>query len=290
MSHARRTRKGRKSNGGQNREDGGRVPAVLAGHAQAPERRAEHPGDPVRRRRLLRPGLLWLADLDAHDRRDCPPRPALHRLPHDGDVLDHARGAADRPQPSFGGRRLPRQFRFGLSRLSRQDRPGSGHHRRDAAPARLSQLHAGQVARDAAHRVGRDRPVRRLAARPRLRPLLRLHGRRDRPVRARAGARQHAGRGAGHLRDGLSPDGRPGRPGDPLPCRSCRRPARDAVADLAGVRRLPCAAPGAVRPDQEIRRAVLPRAGMSSATAGSCARRKPASCRRTRACRRATTR
>ena len=33
------------------------------------------------------------------------------RLPHHRDVLDHARGAADRAQPSFGRRRLPRQFR-----------------------------------------------------------------------------------------------------------------------------------------------------------------------------------
>ena len=152
--------------------------------------------DPVRRCRLLRLRLLRLADRHADHRRDRPARPALHRLPHDGDVLDDARGAADRPQPSFGGRRLPGQLRFGLSRLSRQDRQGGRHPRRDAAPARLSQLHAGQVARDAAHRIGRHRPVRRLAARPRLRPLLRLHGRRDRPVRARAGARQHAGRSA----------------------------------------------------------------------------------------------
>ena len=48
--------------------------------------------------------------------------------------------------------------------------------------------------------TGADRPVRRLAARPRLRPLLRLHGRRDRPVRARAGARQHPHRSARDLR------------------------------------------------------------------------------------------
>ena len=45
---------------------------------------------------------------------------------------------------------------------------------------------------------GADRAVRRLAAGPRLRPLLRLHGRRDRPVRAGAGLRQHAHRSARH--------------------------------------------------------------------------------------------
>ena len=106
--------------------------------------------------------------------------------------------------------------------------PRGRHPRRDAAPARLSQLHAGQVARDAAHRDRRDRPVRRLAARPRLRPLLRLHGCRDRPVRARAGARQHAGRSARHLRHRLSPDVRPGRPGHPLssPTMSATMPRR----------------------------------------------------------------
>ena len=79
-----------------------------------------------------------------------------------------------------------------LSRLSRQDRARGRHARRDAAAARLSQLHARQMACHAADRERRHRPVRRLAARPRLRPLLRLHGCRDRPVRARAGARQHA--------------------------------------------------------------------------------------------------
>ena len=226
-----------------------------------PERRSEHPGRAVRRCRFRRFRLLRLADRHARHRRHRRSRPALHRLPHDGDVLDHAGGLADRPQPPFGGRGLPRQLQFGLSRLSRQDHARGRHPGRDAAPARLSQLHAGQVARDVAHRIGRHRPVRRLAARPRLRSLLRLHGRRDRPVRAGAGARQHAGRSARHLRHGLSPDIRSGRPGHPLYRRSCRRQRKDAVADVAGLRRLPRAAPGAVRPDPQIRCAVRRRLG-----------------------------
>ena len=78
--------------------------------------------------------------------------------------------------------------------------------------------------------IGRHRAVRRLAARPRLRPLLRLHRRRDRPVRAGAGARQHAGRSAGHLRQRLSPDGGPGRPGHPL----SRRPRRPTIPRRRG--------------------------------------------------------
>ncbi len=221
----------------------------------------QHPGRAVRRCRVLRFRLLRLAHRHARHRRHRRTRPALHRLPHHGDVLDHAGGAADRPQPPFGGRGLPRQFRFGLSRLSRQDLPRGRHPGRDAASARLSQLHAGQVARHVAHRIGRHRPVRRLAARPRLRSLLRLHGCRDRPVRAGAGARQHAGRSAGQLRHRLSPDVRPGRPGHPLHRRPCRRQRRDAVADVAGFRRLPCAAPGAVRPHPQIRCAVRGRLG-----------------------------
>ena len=72
-------------------------------------------------------------------------------------------------------------------------------------PARLSQLHDGQVARHAADRDGTDRAVRRLAARAGLRPLLRLPRRRDRPVRPRAGPRQPPRRPAGHVRRRLPP-------------------------------------------------------------------------------------
>ena len=66
--------------------------------------------------------------------------------------------------------------------------------------ARLSQLHGRQMARHAADRERRHRAVRRLAARPRLRPLLRLPRCRDRPIRAGAGVRQHPHRSARDLR------------------------------------------------------------------------------------------
>ena len=63
----------------------------------------------------------------------------------------------------------------------------------------------------------------------------------------------------------------------------------DAVADVARAWCLPRAAPGAVRAHQEVRRRVHGTAGTTSATSDSRARRRSASCRRTRACRRATT-
>jgi len=62
-------------------------------------------------------------------------RSALHRLPHHGDVLDHARGAADRAQPSFGRGRLSRQFRQRISRLSRKIS-------RERAPLRVLKTHS----------------------------------------------------------------------------------------------------------------------------------------------------
>ena len=234
------------------RQDDCRFKTLVAAGAKAAARCAEHPGRAVRRRRLFRFRLLWLADQDADHRQACRRGPALFGLPHHRDVLDHARGAVDRTQPSFGRRRLPRQFRFRLSRLSRQDRARGGHAGGNAAAARLSQLHGRQMARHAADRKRRHRAVRRLAAWPRLRPLLRLSRCRDRPVRAGTGVRQHPYRSARDLCRRLSSDVRPGRPVDPLHRRSHRRPARYAVADLGRARRLPCAASGAGRYHQEL--------------------------------------
>ena len=194
---------GKRTDGAWRRARRGRLPArsarpitefdaALAGRRPSRPPGAEHPDRAVRRRRLLRLRLLRLADCHADHRRARRARPALHRLPHHRDVLDHAGRAAHRAQPPLRRRRLPRQLRQRLSRLPRQDRARSRHARRDAAAARLPQLHGRQVAR---HAVVRDRAhgaLRRLAAGARLRPLLRLHGRGDRPVRAGAGARQHA--------------------------------------------------------------------------------------------------
>ena len=60
----------------------------------------------------------------------------------------------------------------------------------------------------------RGRPVRPLAAGPRLRALLRLPRRRHQPVVPRPGLRQPPGRAAAHARGGLPPDRGPGRQGD----------------------------------------------------------------------------
>ena len=195
--------------GGRRKNPGGRFPApreddqgvhaLLAVGQQAARWCAQHTHRAVRRRRLLRLRLLRLAHRHAGHRRHRRARPALHRLPHDGDVLDHARRAAHRAQSPFRRHGLPRQLRQRLSGLSRQDRARGRNACRDAAAARLSQLHDRQVARHAGVRDRADGAVRRLAAGARLRPLLRLHGCGDRPVRAGTRARQHPHRSARHL-------------------------------------------------------------------------------------------
>ena len=73
------------------------------------------------------------------------------------------------------------------------------------------------------------RPLRSLAARPRLRALLRLHGRRHAPVLPGPGLRQPPGRAAAHARGGLPPDRGSGRPRDRVHRRRQAGRARQAV-------------------------------------------------------------
>ena len=83
----------------------------------------------------------------------------------------------------------------------------------------LQHLHGRQVAPDALGAGVRGRALRPMAARPSLRPVLRLPRGRHQPVVSGAGLRQPSGRAAGNARGGLPPDRRPGRPCDQLHCR-----------------------------------------------------------------------
>src|SRR3954452_11496922 len=86
----------------------------------------------------------------------------------------------------------------------------------DPFRAWLQHLHGRQVAPDALGAGVRGRAVRPLAARPPLRPVLRLPRWGHQPVVSRADLRQPSGRAAGDARGGLPPDRRPGRQGDQL--------------------------------------------------------------------------
>ena len=179
------------------RHDDRGVDGVVAGtdeSARGPDQRA---AGAARRRGLRRLRVLRLGDRHTHDRPARRRRPALHRLPHHGDVLDHPGRAAHRAEPPLGRDGLPGELRQRVPGISRQDRRRRADARRTAATPRLPQLPRRQVARDPADRDRADRAVRRLAARPWIRPVLRVPRRRDRSVLARTRARQHTRHRAG---------------------------------------------------------------------------------------------
>ena len=104
----------------------------------------------------------------------------------------------------------------GLDRVSGRQRRDSVRERvplRDPAAERLRHLLHRQVAPDAGRADQRRRPVRSLAARPRLRALLRLSRRRHASVLSRPRLRQPSGRAAEDAGTGLSPHRRSRRSG-----------------------------------------------------------------------------
>ena len=123
-------------------------------------------------------------------------RAALHELPRHATVFTDARGAADRPQPPQ--RRHARSLELGAPAF-----PTCADRSRTTPPrwprccatraTRPSRSASGTCA-DGERVVGRS--VRPVAAAARLRPLLRLPRRRDRPVRAGPHLRQPPRRAA----------------------------------------------------------------------------------------------
>ena len=113
-----------------------------------------------------------------------------------------------------------------------------------------------------AHRaVERRRPLRPLAARPRLRALLRLHGRRHAPVLPGPGLRQPPGAAAQDARGGLPPHRGSGRSRDRLHRRQQAGRARQAVLPLLLSGRDARAPPRAARLGRQVQGAVRRRLG-----------------------------
>ena len=92
------------------------------------------------------------------------------------------------------------EFAAGLPRLRRHDPAGERVPLRDARAQRVRHLRRRQVAPHAGAGDDDGRAARPLAARPRLRAVLRLPRRRDRPVPPRPRVRQPPGRPAGARR------------------------------------------------------------------------------------------
>ena len=131
------------------------------------------------------------ADLRAPGRR----RPQVHPVPHDRAVLADPGRAAQRAQPPqrrHGRHHRDRHVRARLQLDAAEEQGAAG---RDAQAERLLHGPLRQVPRGAGLGDQPDGPVRPLAVPgQRLRALLRLHRRRDQPVRPGALPRHRAGR------------------------------------------------------------------------------------------------
>ena len=147
--------------------------------------RSERARRAARRRRLRGLERLRWADLDAHRGAARSERAQVQPLPHDCALLADAPGPAHRPEPPRGrDGRHHRDRDFG-ARLQLDPPEHLRSARRDAQAERLLDRAVRQVPRGAGLGDEPDGAVQCVADRLRLRALLRLHRRRDEPVRAR---------------------------------------------------------------------------------------------------------
>ena len=130
-----------------------------------------------------------------------------------------------------------------------------------AARQRVRHLRGRQVAPHARRRDAHGVVAGVVAARPRLRPLVRVPRRRDASVRAVALPRQPFGAAARATRGRLPPERRPRRSRDRLHRRPPRRRRRSPVLLLLRDRRVPLAAPRAAGMDRAVPRPVRRRLG-----------------------------
>ena len=165
-------------------------------------------------------------------------RDQLHPLPHDRPVLPDAGRAAERAQPPHrrdGWHHRDRHLRARLQLGPTEHVRAAGG---DAQAQRLLDRAVRQVPRGAGLADQPDGSVRRLAERRRwLRALLRLHRRRDEPVRPGPLQRHDARRARPDAGGGLSPDGGPDRPRDRLGPPAEGPDARQAVLHVLRARR-----------------------------------------------------
>ena len=204
-------------------------------------------------------------------------RPEVQPLPHDRAVLAHAPGAADRAQPSLrrdGRHHRDRHVGAGLQLDPPEHRGAAG---RDAQAERLLDRAVRQVPRGAG--LG-DEPagtVRRLAERRRrVRALLRLHRRRDQPVRAGALRRHGPDRARPHPGGGLPLHRGHDGPGDRLDSPAEGADAGQAVLRLLRAGRHARAAPRADRVVGQVQGPLRPGLGRAARGDASRARRSSA--------------
>ena len=215
---------------------------------KAPGGRAERARRPLRRHR---PGGV-VALRRAHQHADDGPvggqRPDLHPVAHDRALLADALDVPDRAQPP------PERLRVDL-RDRRPASPGTARTSRQRtrtmatrpARRRLEHVLGRQEPQRAGRRVDDGLVEEELAAGHGLRPLLRLHRRRDQQLVSRPGRRQPLHRPAVPARRRLPPVQGPRRQGARVHPRLEAVRARQALVPVVLPRRQPRAAPRARR-------------------------------------------
>ena len=212
-------------------------------------RGAERAGRALRRHRAR--GLVAVRRPDQHadDAAARRQRPDLLAVAHDRAVLADALVLPHRPQPP------PERLRLRSPRAS-TGFPGYNAH---IPPENATMAEVLREAGWSTFWVGKNHNVpvdelddgrveEELAARPGLRPLLRLHRRRDQPLVSRPRRGQPLHRPAVHARGGLPPLQGPRRPGDPDASATRSRPTPDeALVHVVLPGRQPRAAPRARR-------------------------------------------
>ena len=222
---------------------------MVAAAAVGARGRAERRRRPARRRRLRAVRLLRLRHRHAHASTGSAASGQRYSNFHTTALCSPTRACllTGRNHHSNGMARIV-EFAAGFPGYNATIPQENGFLSEILRAQRLRHLRGGQVAPHAGDRDDDGQPARQVAARPGLRALLRVHGRRDRPVPPRSRLRQPPRRAAAHAGGGLPPHRGPGRPGDPVP----QGPARDLRADKPFFLwftpgRLPRAAPGAGR-------------------------------------------
>ena len=194
-------------------------------------------------------------------------RAHLRAVAHDRAVLAHALRVPDGPQPPPERLRLDLRdldrlpgLQLAHPALQRLDGDGPARRRLEHVLGRQEPQHPGRRVDDGLLEEG-------LAARPRLRPLLRLHRRRDEPVVSRPRRGQPLRRPAVRPRGRLPPVEGPGRQGARVHPRLQAVRARQALVPVVLPRRQPRPAPRAAGVHRQVQGQVrrrlrgLPRVG-----------------------------
>ena len=210
------------------------------------------------------------ADRDADHGPPRGQRPHVQPVAHDGALLADALHLPHRPQPPLERLRIDLRVGQRLPRLQLPYPAGERDARARAARRRLQHLLGRQEPQHAGRRLDAGLVEEGVAARPGLRPLLRLHRRRDQPVVSGPGRRQPLHGAAVPARGRLPPLQGPRRQGAALHPRHEAVRARQALVPVVLPGRQPRAPPRAAGVHRQVQGQVrrrlrgLPRVGAAA--------------------------